>query len=653
MQELRLRIFDLEQRLLPRSPLGENSPIRIVQIDDESVGKYGQWPWPRTLVAKLVDRIAEGHPSVLGIDILFSAPDQTSPPVLAKELPDLPAPLAEALAQLPSNESRLAEAIAKVPTVLGLELTDRQADTASPKERGAADRLPQYSAVVQSVPAIAETAQAFGSITAEPDVDGVFRRLSLAARYHQTLVPGFAAAILAASKGQAPLPRLRPGGGGIEIIVGSSFLPADAEGAAWVYFARNTPFYSASDILGGAADPAQLGGKIVLLAVTRAGADLQRTPLGLMYGIEFHAQWLEGYLSHVSLTRPAAAFGIELAAVLLGGLFMAFAVRYDRRFALGTALVGAVLAFPIGEFALFAFAEWLVDGVYPAIATLVALGAMLQGSLVAARQVQRQLEADLQRREGELAAARTIQLGLLPHRFPAFPERGDIDIYARIEPAREIGGDLFDYFFIAADRLFFFIGDVSGKGPPAALFMVMTKEVVRDAAGRHGAALDRLLADANARIAAASGDFAEQGGDMMFVTAFAGILDLASGEIAYASAGHDSPFVLRQGQRPRQLATDGGPPLGAVEDFGFPVYRGRLEPGEVLLLYTDGVTEAQDKTGALYSGERLAALLPAAPNGSADELVLSVFDDVRRFAADAEQADDITLLGIRRVGPGS
>ena len=276
MQELRLRIFDLEQRLLPRSPLGENSPIRIVQIDDESVGKYGQWPWPRTLVAKLVDRIAEGHPSVLGIDILFSAPDQTSPPVLAKELPDLPAPLAEALAQLPSNESRLAEAIAKVPTVLGLELTDRQADTASPKERGAADGLPQYSAVVQSVPAIAETAQAFGSITVEPDVDGVFRRLSLAARYHQTLVPGFAAAILAASKGQAPLPRLRPGGGGIEIIVGSSFLPADAEGAAWVYFARNTLFYSASDILGGAADPAQLGGKIVLLAVTRAGADLQR-----------------------------------------------------------------------------------------------------------------------------------------------------------------------------------------------------------------------------------------------------------------------------------------------------------------------------------------------------------------------------------------
>ena len=112
---------------------------------------------------------------------------------------------------------------------------------------------------------------------------------------------------------------------------------------------------------------------------------------------------------------------------------------------------------------------------------VTALGAMLQGSLVAARQVQRQLEADLQRREGELAAARTIQLGLLPHRFPAFPERGDIDIYARIEPAREIGGDLFDYFFIAADRLFFFIGDVSGKGPPAALFMVMTKEVVRDA----------------------------------------------------------------------------------------------------------------------------------------------------------------------------
>jgi serine phosphatase RsbU (regulator of sigma subunit)/CHASE2 domain-containing sensor protein len=660
LQELRLRVFDLEQRLLPRQSVGENSLVRIVQIDDESIGKYGQWPWPRTLVAQLVERIAAAHPRVLGIDILFSAPDRTSPPVVAKELPDLPAPVSEALAQLPSNETRLADALAKVPTVLGLALTDRAEGSTSIADGDPIARLPQYSGVVQSVPEVTKAAQAFGSITVEPDVDGVLRRLALVARYHDTLVPGLAAAVLAVWNGSPALPRVRTSSGGIEVAVGPVYVPADRTGAAWVYFTPQTPFYSASDILDGAVDPAQLEHKIVLLAVTSAGAgDVKRTPLGQMYGIEFHAQWLDGFFANTLLSRPAAAFWIELAAALIGGLAMVWPVRYERPLPAAVVAAGAVAVVLGGELLLFRFADWLVDGIYPAIATVAAFGAMLQGSLGAAQAARRRLETELQREreqrartEGELAAARNIQMGLLPHRFPAFPERGDIDIYARIDPARSVGGDLFDYFLIDADRLFFIVADVSGKGPPAALFMVLTKEVVRAASARYDAALDRLLAEANNKIAGASTDLAEEGGDMMFVTAFAGILDLASGEILYASAGHDSPFVIRDGREPRQLATEGGPPLGAVEEFAFPLDRDHLEPGEVLLLYTDGVTEAQDKAGAFYSADRLAALLATTPAENAQSVVVSAFADVRRFAGDAEQADDITLLAIRRVAPG-
>ncbi len=407
-------------------------------------------------------------------------------------------------------------------------------------------------------------------------------------------------------------------------------------------------------------DAADLNRKIVLLAVTSVGTgDLQRTPLGLMYGIEFHAQWIDAVLSGSLLSRPPAAVWIEFAAVLFGGLAMVWPLRYDRPL-VAAILSGVAVAILLGgEFTLFRFAGWLVDGVYPAIATLAAFGAMLQGSLGAAQAARRRLEAELQRGrerqarlDGELAAARSIQMGLLPHQFPAFPERRDIEVYARIEPARSVGGDLFDYLLIDANRLFFLIADVSGKGIPAALFMAMTKEVVRDASARYGAALDRLVAEANNKIAVASADLAEEGGDMMFVTAFPGILDLLSGEIVYASAGHDSPFVLHEGRALRQLMTEGGPPLGAVEDFAFPLDRDHLEPGDVLLLYTDGVTEAQDNTGRLYSAKRLATLLATAPAERAERVVLIAFDDVRRFAGDAEQADDITLLAIRRVMPG-
>src|SRR5207248_1673507 len=159
--------------------------------------------------------------------------------------------------------------------------------------------------VVQSVPAISKAARAYGSITVEPEVDGLVRRLPLVARYHDMLVPGLAAAVLGVRDGTPAIPRVRPGFGGLDVSIGQQLIAADRTGAAWIYFTPQTPFYSASDILDGTVDPAQLGQKIVLLAVTRGGADVQRTPLGLMYGIEFHAQWLDGFLSNRLLTRPA------------------------------------------------------------------------------------------------------------------------------------------------------------------------------------------------------------------------------------------------------------------------------------------------------------------------------------------------------------
>jgi serine phosphatase RsbU (regulator of sigma subunit) len=237
---------------------------------------------------------------------------------------------------------------------------------------------------------------------------------------------------------------------------------------------------------------------------------------------------------------------------------------------------------------------------------------------------------------------------LLPRRFPAFTERDDIDLYASIEPAREVGGDLFVFLLVDRDRLFFLIGDVSGKGIAAALFMAMTREVVHDAARRHGVALDRVLDEANAKIVAASADMATEGGDMMFVTAFAGVLDLASGALVFASAGHDAPFLLRRGSAPRRLDTEGGPPLGVVEHFAFPVDRIILDLGDVLLLFTDGVTEAMDGAGALYGSDRLAAVLEKSSPADARSAVEAVRADVLAFAAGAEQADDIALLAVRR-----
>ena len=324
-------------------------------------------------------------------------------------------------------------------------------------------------------------------------------------------------------------------------------------------------------------------------------------------------------------------------------------LRYARPMrAVGIAVAIAAALFGL-ELVLFRFADLLFDSTFPALTLLGALGVMLVGNLRAAQgELVREREAK-QRVEGELAAAQAIQMGLLPRRFPAFPDRHDIDVYARIEPARMVGGDLYDYLLIGgSSRLFFLIADVAGKGIAAALLMAVTKEVVRDAVLTFGPALDRILAEANRKTAAASAELQSEGG--VFVTAFAGILDLGSGEVTYASAGHDSPFVLGGGTGLRQLVTEGGPPLGAVEDFRFPIDHDRIEPGEVLLLFTDGITEAENADHTLYSSDRLAKALAAAATVDAQHVVAAVIDDVSRFVGGAEQADDMTVLALRRVG---
>ncbi len=666
LREVRERGFDVLQHLWPLPPGA--TLVQVVAIDEESLKSRGQWPWPRTLVAELVRRIAAGKPRALGVDILFPEADRLSPPLLARTLPDLPDPLAEALARLPSSDARLGDAFGELPTVLGVGPSNETAKDAGPARRvilireiGGDPRpyLQAYTSMIRSLPDVTRGARSEAALTDEADEDGVVRAVPLLTLAQGQLMPTFALEVLRIAA-NAPSIAVITGSAGIESVeIGGTVIPTDGRGRAYIHFGPPRPRYvSADTVLDPAFDPGQSIKQIVLLGVTGLGIlDQKQTPYGLTQGIDVHAQLIEGILDSSLLRRPASVVWIELALLLVGSLAVIGLVRYESPQVATGAALGIAAGLICGEFALFRFAGWLVDGIYPAAIVLLAFGAMLGGHLRATQIARRRLAVELEherqvtaRMEGELAAARAIQMGLLPHRFPAFPERDDIDLYARIEPARAVGGDLFDYMMIDDNRLFFMIADVSGKGIPAALFMAMTKEVVRDAVQRHGHALDLVLAEVNAKTAAASGEM-----DMMFVTAFAGVLDLASGDLQYASAGHDRPFLIGDGGGLRQLDTEGGPPFGVVDDFPFPIERDRVEGGAVLFLYTDGVTEAQDSGGGFYSTSRLSATLSDTPAASARDVVDLCFEAVRRFVGNAEQADDITVLAIRRGStlPGS
>jgi sigma-B regulation protein RsbU (phosphoserine phosphatase) len=249
----------------------------------------------------------------------------------------------------------------------------------------------------------------------------------------------------------------------------------------------------------------------------------------------------------------------------------------------------------------------------------------------------------------ELDVARRIQQSIVPTRFPPFPHRTDVAIHASMQPARSVGGDFYDYFFIDEHRLAFAIGDVTGKGVPAALFMAVSRTLLRSTAAR-GSSPGECLASVSTSLCAE-----DVGG--MFVTCFYGVLDTRTGRIEMCNAGHNPPYILRADGSLEHTPQAGGFMLGMFADASYDSATVDLRPGDSLVLFTDGVTEAANTGDEQFEEERLEATLQrlAAAGGqvTAEQIVAGVMADVEQFASGAPQADDITMLVLTWAAQGS
>lgn len=246
-----------------------------------------------------------------------------------------------------------------------------------------------------------------------------------------------------------------------------------------------------------------------------------------------------------------------------------------------------------------------------------------------------------ERLESELKIARTIQMSFLPKRFPPFPEKKEFDIYATIVPAREVGGDLYDFFLLDDDTLFFSIGDVSGKGVPAALFMAVSKLLMKGTVS-----LEMDLASALTKV---NRELCTDNDAMMFLTYFCARLNFRTGELQYSNAGHNPPLILRDG-KPQWLPLPDGFLLGVMEDSSYKTVTTFLNPGDTLFLYTDGVTEAMNADGQLYSDDSLLTLVEKLADEKPETMVKEVVKQVQNFTGEAPQSDDITILALHYRG---
>lgn len=380
VEELRVRTFDTFQLLRPREAI--QRPVVIVDIDEKSLGKIGQWPWPRTRMADLVNRLAQLGASIVAFDIVFSERDRLSPHIAADSFRNLDDTTRAKLRDLPDSDRAMAEALRHVRAVLGesgLAAAIEQGETPRPQPGVAmlgGDPRPflfNFPGLLRNIPSLDQAAAGRGLLTINPERDGIVRRIPMIMQAQDLLLPSLTFEILRVAA-QSDTIAIRTDDAGIKsIAVPGLEIPTDRNGQLWVHFSHHDParFVSAVDVLEGSVAPEAIAGKLVLVGTSAIGLlDTKTTPIDpVMPGVEIHAQILESTLSGSTLSNPAYATAIELLAAVFicGTIIWLVPVLGSLVILLSGALVALVLAG--ASWYLYRYSQLLIDSTFPLVSS--------------------------------------------------------------------------------------------------------------------------------------------------------------------------------------------------------------------------------------------------------------------------------------------
>lgn len=644
----RRTLFDSWQRAAPRSIAADK--VAVVLIDNASIETVGPWPWPRYYMARLTEQIADAQPKVIAFDMIFPSADAFGARIFVSLYPELAPGAAAQIERLPDMDAAFAQVIGSAPVLLPRLGVDRDGgDPAQvmidPEIVGTppAGTL-RTRELMMSLPQLDDTALAHAVINGPPDADGTVRRVPLTVIAGERALPGMAVEL---ARIMAGVPQLEWRGDMLRL--GERPLPADASASLALRMGRfpDVAIFRADEVLAGHVPAAAFAGKAVLVGMGADGtSDVVPTPVNSAeLGVLVQAQAVDAILARGWLARPAWAWWAEATAAL-ALLTIVLIAGGTRRYRLLILAVVIAAALPVASFLLFDRANVLFDPIWPLVVGACGAIALWVTLYLAARAERTRLAAELveQRiaaaeQEGELRAARRIQLSMVPSAEKLAALSPAADIGAVLYPAKSVGGDFYDAAMIAPRQLLIVIGDVTGKGVPAALYMALSKALAKSVLGRGSAALGEAMAQLNR-------DLMGEADEDMGVTLLALVLDCATGELVMANAGHENPILIRAGGQPEVLPMRGGPPL-CVIDFAYPAESARLTPGDTIVLITDGATEAQDARQALFGLDGVLEALARGEGSGAGELAESLADRVRTFEAGTEPTDDLTILALR------
>lgn len=641
-------VFDNWQRAAPRTLATDE--VVVVLIDDASVEKHGQWPWLRIDIALLLDQISRAQPSAIGIDIYFPQEDPMRPEAFANNYTDeqLDPGSKTRVLDLPNWDDALAAILqrADAPTVLarvGVPNGGTSADMVAFDylEGSPPAGTPSFPNVLTSIDKFDSGALSRGFVNGAPDPDGVVRRVPLAVGAGESFGSGFAIEL---AKVHGGVDTLR--WDGRELALGERRIVSDDHGTMQFKMGRysDEDIVQALDVLAGEIEPGRFRGKVVILGLSATGTyDIVATPLGAeVPGPIVQAQAVDAILKGEWLSAPDWLWWMEIvAAAVLLGLLLSAAFTFRNGLLVAAGVIA--LSLPLISWLLYAQSNLLFDPARPIIVALLGgIGLLLARYALALQELvqQRVREAEQKREEDN---ARRLQKRMVPSRDRLAELGSRTQIGAELFPAKSVGGDFYDAFELPDDRLLFLVGDVSGKGLGAALFMAFSKTAAKAKFLSTGSNLDEA-------VMALNDELSLEEDEEMDLTMLVGLIDCKTGTVELVNAGHENPLLVKTDNSVEEVKLVGGPRLRTIYDFPYSVETVHLSPGETLVVITDGATDAENARQVKFGLSGVITTLQQQSRSTAQQRATELADTVRRFEGNADPADDLTILALQYLG---
>ena len=633
--------FDFYQKVFVEE---KDSEVIIIDIDENSLGKFGQFPWSRSVFAKILDQLNTSNPKAIGFDIFFTEKDKQSPEEIIKSYGLIPADVAE-LQNLKGHDEIFAEKLKEsksITAVLGSNVPshtnyDRKAKARFLSKGGDPKNFTySYPYSIGSLEKLEKNVKGLGSISFLDQTDGIIRSLPLLVRFDQKIYPTMGLEMVRVGSKQKNI-YIELNEVGIKRISARPYkIDSDPNGIIWIKYKKSQKkqFISAGDVYDGKFEKNFFENKYVLIGASAQGLfDLVKTPLGVTIpGVEVHANVIENILDQSYLIRNPNTYIFELLfSIIIALLTFILSQKIKPKLSL-LIFFGNLLLIIITGFLIYKFRSELVDISYPIFIVTITFLTGLYFRFIK----ENQIALENLQKEAKLLKERELAAGVQKSLFPDISKFENF-IYARNIPARDVSGDYFDVIKVNKEEYFFTLADVSGKGVKAGMYMAKASSIFRT--------LSNLSFPLEKVVFGVNNEIVEAKFKGMFVTAVFGKFNIQTGDLTFVNAGHESIMVFNRNKEFDFIESD-MPPIGIVKYFAESMVKTKTINlnDKTIVIYTDGVTEGYLKNGQELGAEGVKEIVSNLDTITPKNVVDSIAEKLN-WGAD-KLRDDITCLAL-------